>query len=123
MSCGNPPAISNGKLNFTGTSYNSTAHYKCDDGFSLNTVAVKRCTAKKRWSGLTPRCRKSLPHVTGTFFSREKIRLKHPLKAEVNNHRDTVTVKSVAQYLVVAVTRNKSGNVSSTLAVSSLEVR
>ena len=57
MSCGNPPAISNGKLNFTGTSYNDTAHYTCDNGYNLNTeFAVKRCTAKKRWSGLTPRC-------------------------------------------------------------------
>ncbi|XP_068692895.1 sushi, von Willebrand factor type A, EGF and pentraxin domain-containing protein 1-like [Montipora foliosa] len=57
ISCGNPPAISNGKLNFTGTSYNDTAHYTCDNGYNLNTeFAVKRCTAKKRWSGLTPRC-------------------------------------------------------------------
>lgn len=56
MSCGNPPAISNGKLNSTGTKYNDTAHYTCDEGFSLNAAPVKRCTAKKRWSGLTPRC-------------------------------------------------------------------
>ncbi|XP_068694975.1 sushi, von Willebrand factor type A, EGF and pentraxin domain-containing protein 1-like isoform X1 [Montipora foliosa] len=57
MSCGKPPAVSNGKLNFTGTSYNDTAHYTCDNGYNLNTeFEVKRCTAKKRWSGLTPRC-------------------------------------------------------------------
>ena len=62
MSCGDPPAISNGQLNFTGTSYNDTAYYSCDEGYSLNTNPVKRCTAKRRWSGLTPRCRKE-PHV------------------------------------------------------------
>ena len=56
MSCGNPPPVQNGKLNFTGTSYNSTAHYTCNEGYDLNTDPVKRCTAKKRWDGLTPRC-------------------------------------------------------------------
>ena len=56
MFCGNPPAISHGQLKFTGTSYNDWAHYTCDDGYSLNTHPVKRCTAKKRWSGLIPRC-------------------------------------------------------------------
>ena len=56
MSCGIPPLVQNGKRNFTGTSYNSTAHYSCNEGYNLNTDPVKRCTAKKRWDGLTPRC-------------------------------------------------------------------
>lgn len=58
MSCGDPPAISNGNLNFNGTSYNDTVYYTCDKGYTLNTDPVKRCTAKRRWSGLTPRCSK-----------------------------------------------------------------
>ncbi|XP_073244022.1 protein lev-9-like [Porites lutea] len=59
MSCGNPPAITNGKMTFNGTKYNSTAHYTCNEGYSLNTIfPVKRCTAKKRWSGITPTCMK-----------------------------------------------------------------
>ncbi|XP_020615812.1 CUB and sushi domain-containing protein 3-like isoform X2 [Orbicella faveolata] len=61
MSCGNPPSVQNGKLNFTGTSYNSTAHYTCNEGYNLNTDPVKRCTAKKRWDGLTPRCLQDCP--------------------------------------------------------------
>ena len=56
MSCGNPPSISNGNLVYNSTSYNSTAHYSCNEGYNLNTAPVKRCTAKKRWEGLTPRC-------------------------------------------------------------------
>ena len=56
MSCGNPPSISNGNLVYNNTSYNSTAHYSCNEGYNLNTAPVKRCTAKKRWEGLTPRC-------------------------------------------------------------------
>ncbi|KAL9989269.1 hypothetical protein ACROYT_G003802 [Oculina patagonica] len=64
MSCGNPPPIQNGKLNFTGTNYNSTAHYTCDEGYDLNTEPVKRCTAKKRWDGLTPRCLRDCPEPT-----------------------------------------------------------
>ncbi|KAK2567192.1 CUB and sushi domain-containing protein 3 [Acropora cervicornis] len=48
----------NGKLKFTGTSYNDTAHYTCDKGYRLNTDSpVKRCTAKKRWDGLPARCK------------------------------------------------------------------
>ena len=59
MSCGEPLTIANGKLKFTGTSYNDTAHYTCDKGYSLNTDSpVKRCTAKKRWDGLPARCSK-----------------------------------------------------------------
>ncbi|XP_067016808.1 sushi, von Willebrand factor type A, EGF and pentraxin domain-containing protein 1-like isoform X2 [Acropora muricata] len=57
MSCGEPLTIANGKLNYTGTGYNDTAHYTCDKGYSLNTDSpVKRCTAKKRWDGLPARC-------------------------------------------------------------------
>ncbi|RMX37602.1 hypothetical protein pdam_00007909 [Pocillopora damicornis] len=56
MSCGNPPSISNGNVVYNDTSFNSTAHYTCNGGYSLNTAPVKRCSAKKRWEGLTPRC-------------------------------------------------------------------
>lgn len=66
MSCGNPPAITNGKLTFNGTKYNSTAHYTCNEGYSLNTIfPVKRCTAKKRWSGITPTCSEYRSSLTG----------------------------------------------------------
>lgn len=78
MSCGNPPAITNGKLTFNGTKYNSTAHYTCNKGYSLNTIfPVKRCTAKKRWSGITPTCMKdcSAPAI--------------PRNANISNPSDT----------------------------------
>ena len=60
MSCGDPPDVNNGFREFNSTGYNSTATYTCNKGYGLNSKnAVKRCTAKKKWEGLKPRCRKS----------------------------------------------------------------
>ena len=60
MSCGDPPDVNNGFRVFNSTGYNSTATYTCNKGYGLNSKnAVKRCTAKKKWEGLKPRCRKS----------------------------------------------------------------
>ena len=37
-------------------SYNSTATYSCEDGYSLAGVSVRSCLSSGNWSGDPPHC-------------------------------------------------------------------
>ena len=57
MSCGDPPEVTNGHRVFNSTGYNATVRYTCRKGFGFNRKnPVKRCTARKEWEELKPKC-------------------------------------------------------------------
>ena len=47
--CGSPPALSNGQLSYTTTTYLSTANYSCDIGYNLRGPSELTCQASLQW--------------------------------------------------------------------------
>ena len=56
VDCGPPPVFLNGTVSYQNTTEGSEAHYRCDDGFTLEGEMTAVCRADGRWSS-TPVCR------------------------------------------------------------------
>ena len=57
VSCGQPEAPSNGRVNTSaGTSFGDVARYSCDTGYTLNGPAERTCQADGQWNGSVPTC-------------------------------------------------------------------
>jgi hypothetical protein len=56
IDCGVLTDPANGKVNVTATTYNSSATYSCDSGYSLSDSTPRTCQATKQWSGNAPTC-------------------------------------------------------------------
>ena len=46
----------NGKVDFSDNHLGSTAHYTCNDGYTLVGPATRECLITGTWSGYTPVC-------------------------------------------------------------------
>ncbi|KAK3090766.1 hypothetical protein FSP39_014476 [Pinctada imbricata] len=67
IDCGNPPLILQGTAYFTSSTFQSTANYTCNTGYSLKGNSLLRCTAAGSWSGDLPTCTRSscqVPNVS-----------------------------------------------------------
>ncbi|XP_064387707.1 CUB and sushi domain-containing protein 1-like isoform X3 [Halichondria panicea] len=53
--CGNPPTIPNGSRTFTGTTFEETATYSCENGYQLSGSSTVTCQANGSW-GTAPTC-------------------------------------------------------------------
>ena len=58
VDCGPPPVFLNGIVSYQNTTEGSEAHYRCDDGFTLEGEMAAVCRADGRWSS-TPVCRQT----------------------------------------------------------------
>ncbi len=57
MDCGNPDeADDNGRVEFTTTTFESTATYFCDNGYILTGSMTVTCQADREWSDTAPEC-------------------------------------------------------------------
>ena len=54
--CGSPSVFLNGTMSYRSTTEGSEAHYRCDDGFTLEGEMTAVCRADGRWNS-TPVCR------------------------------------------------------------------
>ena len=58
VDCGPPPVFRNGNVSYQNTTERSEAHYRCDNGFTLEGEVTAVCRADGRWSS-TPVCRQT----------------------------------------------------------------
>ena len=56
VDCGVPPPVDNGHFNVTATTFESTAEYCCNEGFTLSGSQSRTCQANGAWSGAAPTC-------------------------------------------------------------------
>ena len=54
--CGSLNDINNGKVDITGSVYNSTATYSCVEGYQLDGDMQRTCLSTGAWSGSEPEC-------------------------------------------------------------------
>ena len=57
VDCGSLTDPVNGAVTVTNTTFNSTATYSCNDGYSLVGDTTITCLASASWSGGEPTCR------------------------------------------------------------------
>ena len=56
VDCGSLDDPDNGQVNFSNTTFESTANYTCDLGYNLNGNSTRTCEASGEWSGDPPSC-------------------------------------------------------------------
>ena len=56
VDCGSLDDPDNGQVNFSNTTFESTANYTCDLGYSLNGNSTRTCEVSGEWSGDPPSC-------------------------------------------------------------------
>ena len=56
VDCGSLEDPDNGQVEFSNTTFESTANYTCDLGYSLNGNWTRTCEANGEWSGNPPSC-------------------------------------------------------------------
>ena len=56
VDCGSLEDPDNGQVEFFNTTFESTANYTCDLGYSLNGNSTRTCEANGNWSGDLPSC-------------------------------------------------------------------
>ncbi|XP_063813347.1 sushi, von Willebrand factor type A, EGF and pentraxin domain-containing protein 1-like [Pseudophryne corroboree] len=61
VSCGIPDIVDNGEVQFTDALFESTATYKCNDGYILFGNVTRYCSADGRWNGTVPSCNQTCP--------------------------------------------------------------
>jgi len=65
VDCGTLEDPDNGRVEFSNTTFESTANYTCNLGYSLNGNSTRTCETNGEWSGDSPSCerkwRKYLP--------------------------------------------------------------
>ena len=54
--CYIPKEFENGEVDFSDIHLGSTAHYTCNDGYTLVGPATRECLITGTWSGYTPVC-------------------------------------------------------------------
>ena len=86
VSCDHPPGLQNGYFVTNGTTYLSTAIYKCNCGFNLTGNDVKTCQANKTWSNTSQNCKR--------VFCGQPPRIEHGSYVGVN-----WTFESTVQYV------------------------
>ena len=60
VDCGSLEDPDNGQVEFSNTTFESTANYTCDLGYSLNEDSSRTCEANGNWSGDPPSCERKL---------------------------------------------------------------
>ena len=58
VDCGSLEDPDNGQVNFSNTTFESTANYTCDLGYSLNGNSTRTCEVSGEWSGDQPSCQR-----------------------------------------------------------------
>ena len=71
--CGSPPALSNGQLSYTTTTYLSTANYSCDIGYNLRGPSELTCEADEMWTPTELRYRYLYPQPIPECQSKKTI--------------------------------------------------
>lgn len=56
VDCGTPPALANGKVEAAATTYNSTAKYTCDAGYTASASTTKTCESTGQWTAVPLVC-------------------------------------------------------------------
>ena len=56
ISCYLSRSLDNGKVTALSNTYQSVAHYQCDDGYTLFGPSTRKCLITSTWSGYTPVC-------------------------------------------------------------------
>ena len=56
VDCGSLEDPDNGQVEFSNTTFESTANYTCDLGYSLNGNSTRTCEGSGEWSGNQPSC-------------------------------------------------------------------
>ena len=62
VDCRNLDNPTNGKVDFAGTTFGSTATYTCNVGFELQGESTRTCQSNSQWSGNAPTCERMLVH-------------------------------------------------------------
>ena len=65
VDCGDLFDPTNGGVSVNSTTFNSTATYTCDSGYSLVGDTTRICLASGLWSGIVPNC-------TGIYLTPQK---------------------------------------------------
>ena len=60
VDCGSLEDPDNGQVDFSNTTFESTANYTCDLGYNLNGNSTRTCEANVIWSGDPPSCERKL---------------------------------------------------------------
>ena len=60
VDCGSLEDPDNGQVDFSNTTFESTANYTCDLGYSLNGNSSRTCEANGNWSGDQPSCERKI---------------------------------------------------------------
>ena len=70
ISCGQPDAPSNGRVNTSaGTSFGDVASYSCDEGYMLIGLNETTCQADGRWNGSVQTCERELAPYLHSYQS------------------------------------------------------
>ena len=56
VNCGSLEDPDNGQVDFSNTTFESTANYTCDLGYNLNGNSTRTCEANGEWSENLPSC-------------------------------------------------------------------
>ena len=62
VDCRNLDNPTNGRVDFAGTTFGSTATYTCNVGFELQGESTRTCQSNSQWSGNAPTCECMLVH-------------------------------------------------------------
>ena len=54
--CNNPLPLSNGRVSVVATRTGQVAEYSCNDGYVLQGVSSRECSANGKWKNSTPSC-------------------------------------------------------------------
>ena len=69
VSCGELAGTDNGAVDVSDTTFNSTATYSCNDGYSIVGDTTRTCLASGLWSGIVPDPENGTATVTDTIFN------------------------------------------------------